>query len=622
MLDVPTAVAFEQPQAVQGHHGLQQLMGLAVRGVEQVGGALVGDPVDERASGQQRVVLHGVEDREGVQPLVGALAQSGQHGGQEVLLAPGEQPELHVVVAQVLGGVPARQHPGEALQDLAHTGALEHLLAGLLGDHPHRVEQVHRLELAAEADQQVLGDELEQDGVVALEGREDVAVGLERGQPVGREVAGSSTGLAGLLHRLGRVPGRDRLEPSGARLELAPLVLVGRAGQDACQVGDQARLRRVQDVRGRDQRKQAVLVGGVVEEQHLLLASRSGELPAGQPVLHCDGERDLADGHAGPRDADPPLDERAEHGEEAAGGRLDGAGVGPVGGDLGETVEQVAPRHPHLVEHQQPVVDAVQPHLQAVADRRDTGQQRTGGVAQRHDDRVYAALLALGGELAEDHRRPPVPSRVADPVLGGRRVGGVHDDLVGLRIMHRGRPHPGHVAAVRDLAHREAAGQAEVQGRSQELLVLPLGTQLQQSAGEQAVLHTHLDQQRQVTHRQTLEAGDERGDVVRAAEALREAGDHQGVPDEGGHLRADPVALLVRRQTQVEREGRLGQPLAHLAPDHGVRALKGLLQRVHVVTHPAAPCSAMQSRRQPVRSSGRTARPGLVTSSPVVITIV
>ena len=67
---------------------------------------------------------------------------------------------------------------------------------------------------AAVAGEQALGDELQQHGVVALEGREDIAVGLERGEAVDGEVALPTTGLTAGLDRVRRVPGGERLESS------------------------------------------------------------------------------------------------------------------------------------------------------------------------------------------------------------------------------------------------------------------------------------------------------------------------------------------------------------------------------------------------------------------------
>ena len=101
-----------------------------------------------------------------------------------------------------------------------------------LGDERRRCPiGVQLAELVAVAGQQRLRDELEQDRVVALEGREDLGVGLELAEAVLGQVAGAAAGLAAALDRLGRVPGGERLEAGGARLELAagPLLLVATA---------------------------------------------------------------------------------------------------------------------------------------------------------------------------------------------------------------------------------------------------------------------------------------------------------------------------------------------------------------------------------------------------------
>ncbi len=67
----------------------------------------------------------------------------------------------------------------QALQQPVPAHALEHRLEGLVGDEAGGADQVQLAEVVAEAGEQLLGDQLEQDGVVALEGGEDVGVGLE-----------------------------------------------------------------------------------------------------------------------------------------------------------------------------------------------------------------------------------------------------------------------------------------------------------------------------------------------------------------------------------------------------------------------------------------------------------
>ena len=58
--------------------------------------------------------------------------------------------------------------------------------------------------------------------------------------------------------------------------------------------------------------------------------------------------------------------------------------------------------------------------------------------ADRHHQRVHAPLLLAHHELAEDRGHPPVTGRVADPLLACRVVGGVHHELLGLRVVGGG----------------------------------------------------------------------------------------------------------------------------------------------------------------------------------------
>ena len=64
--------------------------------------------------------------------------------------------------------------------------------------HPERVELAERVLVVG---QQVLGRELQQDRVVALEGGEDVGVGLQRGEAARAQVARAAAGLAAALDR-------------------------------------------------------------------------------------------------------------------------------------------------------------------------------------------------------------------------------------------------------------------------------------------------------------------------------------------------------------------------------------------------------------------------------------
>ena len=73
------------------------------------------------------------------------------------------------------------------------------------------------------------------------------------------------------------------------------------------------------------------------------------------------------------------------------------------------------------------------------------------------------------------------------------------------------------------LGHRKAAQQVEVDDPLDVGLVVALGAEVLDRATEQAPLHTGLDHQRQVTHREHLDAGHRGTDVAVAAVILLEA---------------------------------------------------------------------------------------------------
>src|SRR3954465_1587039 len=88
-----------------------------------------------------------------------------------------------------------------------------------------------------------------------------------------------------------------------------------------------------------------------------------GPLEAAVRMADGDGERALGRADRRAADAHPPLDERAEHGEEAARGVLDVARVDAIGRHVRVAVEEVLARDADVVEPQAPVVDAVEPEL-------------------------------------------------------------------------------------------------------------------------------------------------------------------------------------------------------------------------------------------------------------------
>ena len=102
------------------------------------------------------------------------------------------------------------------------------------------------------------------------------------------QIAGAAAGLAAALDRLVGVPGGDRLEAGGARLELAPrpLLFVGLLGgavvgaEDPVELGDHALLREVERVGAGERGQEAALVDAVVEKRHLRLRSRAGRTGA------------------------------------------------------------------------------------------------------------------------------------------------------------------------------------------------------------------------------------------------------------------------------------------------------------------------------------------------------
>jgi len=237
----------EAAQAVE-HRAQRRVVAVLDRARE----LLEHDEVDPRAGDVDDVVLAVDEHGEGVLARVDPTLQPARRAGEDVPLAPADQLELRLAPQEVGAVVAAgEQAVGEPGEQTARRGAL--------GDDPDRLtaeelrdaERVELAELVAVVGEEVLGAELEQDGVVALERREDIGVGLQRGEAVGLEVAGAAARLAARLDRVGRMPRGDRLEAGGERLELAPGPVVGLRArrEDVVQVPAQARLGEVQPVR-------------------------------------------------------------------------------------------------------------------------------------------------------------------------------------------------------------------------------------------------------------------------------------------------------------------------------------------------------------------------------------
>ena len=175
---------------------------------------------------RDHVVLALVEDVEGLLARVDPALEPAGDAGDHVLLPPAQEAELVIAVEQVVLVLAARDEiVGESLDDLPDRGPLDHRLVHLAGDEADRADRVELAELVAVVGQESLGDELEEDRVVAFEGGEDVGVRPELSEPVLAQVARAAAALAAGLDRLDRVPCGEGLDPGGARLELAALLL-------------------------------------------------------------------------------------------------------------------------------------------------------------------------------------------------------------------------------------------------------------------------------------------------------------------------------------------------------------------------------------------------------------
>ena len=195
-----------------------------------------------------------------------------------------------------------------------------------------------------------------------------------------------------------------------------------------------------------------------VQQQDLVVGVRRAELPSRFGVAHRDGQRGLGGAERPARDADPTLDKRADHREEAPRPVLDRAVIRAVRVDVGVAVEQRPPWHANAVERQAAVVDAIEAGLVPAVGDRDALARRAVLGPDRHDECVDAVGLTGGHELCEDDRHAAVRGCVADVVLARVLVGGRDHERVGVRVIGRRRPDRLDVRAVPRLRHREAAG--------------------------------------------------------------------------------------------------------------------------------------------------------------------
>src|SRR4051794_30501962 len=228
VLLVPATLGLDARQRVEAAELVEDLAQACVLaapdgGVER----LEHDEVDPGTGRVDHVVLAVDEDAERVAAGVDAALQPARRALEDVLLAPAEERALRLAVEQLPALVAAGAHlVGEAADHLADRGALGHRPEDLAGEELRHAERVELAELVLVVGEEVLRRELEQDGVVALEGGEDVGVGLEVGEAIGAQVAGTTARLAAGLDRLGGLPGGDGLDAGGQRLKLPPLAVV------------------------------------------------------------------------------------------------------------------------------------------------------------------------------------------------------------------------------------------------------------------------------------------------------------------------------------------------------------------------------------------------------------
>lgn len=124
-------------------------------------------------------------------------------------------------------------------------------------------------------------------------------------------------------------------------------------------------------------------------------------------------------------------------------------------------------------------------------------------------------------QLGEDDRQFGMPGGIADVVLArGVAVRGDHE-LLARGVVRRHGAERLDVGAVPGLGHREAAHQLPGDQIRQVGPVVPLGAEVQDRAAEEAELHAHLHQERQVSVGECLERGDRGADVTAPAVLLR-----------------------------------------------------------------------------------------------------
>ena len=567
---MPGEVLLDELQAEQVAQPGEHLPGVIVGdAVHRIGEGLPLQQLTMRAGGFDEVGLVLVEELLAEHLVLACRAQTPGDVGDHLLHTVGQQLVLLLSTQAVLDRAGCRAEVGDVLPEPSQPRTVEDLARRVLEGELGERRSILVLELLREVGEQALADQLQQHVVVALEGDVDVEVLAEPDEPVLEHVAGAAASLAGFLQRVERVPGRERLEGRGERLEVFAIVRsIGAAGEDAVELLQELVVREDLRVGGRQARQQAALVLAVVE-QHDLLAVGSVELAALGRV----GDRDVQTECGAPGccavERHPTLNQGAEHREEAAAGAVDRARVGAIGSDVAVFVQQVGARDAHAVEGEPAVVDAVQPALETVVLAGDAGEVLAVIAAQRHVEAVHAMADTIRDQLREDGGGDAVQGGVAEELLRRRTERGVDDELFRVRVVRRRGRRCGDVGAVADLGHREGSGDGEVHDSGQPLAVVLFGAELQDRRAEQTPLHAGLDLQARVGGDELFEARDVGAVVVLPAVLLREGAVHSLVVDEEVQLTEHAFAVLVLAEVILAPERRVLDHLARCAAGVG-----------------------------------------------------
>mmetsp|Transcript_10126 Transcript_10126/g.25928 ORF Transcript_10126/g.25928 Transcript_10126/m.25928 type:complete len:273 (+) Transcript_10126:94-912(+) len=255
----------------------------------------------------------------------------------------------------------------------------------------------------------------------------------------------------------------------------------------------------VQRVAGRQRRDELLLLALVVQHRNLGALGRPKLLPV-RRIADRNRERRLQDGGGGADNAHAPASELPQRGGKALGGAGHRGAVAPAAVHRRKAVEQVRARHADMREADGTVVHAIEADLVAAVPDLAARHDIACVITDLRDDGVNTmvvqptAAVRLGNLEAGKHgSKLSVAGSVANPPLDGALVGRVDDPLVGGDVQDGLRLQAGHVAAVVELRHGEAAGRAERVDVVEELRAVALRAQVHHAAAPQRELHAHLD---------------------------------------------------------------------------------------------------------------------------------